>query len=474
MFHDMKRTMSRITSRVSLSVVTLSSTTALALTTAGVSAAQDTPEDNSPDASGSVLSGETYLPDVENPVFDGEPNTDDSDPFYIPPSELPEENGELIRSQDAPQLLNMASDDGPGSAEKILYNTTDENGNNVAASGTVLKPTGEWQGKGPAPTMVFTPGTRGTGDVCAPSRSSYQLFGFDDGNGAVNLNYEYPFHAAASAMGMNVVVVDLIGLGTPGQHSYVNHLEEGTATLDGARAGLDQLGLPGDSPIGFYGYSQGGGASAAAAERAEDYAPELNVKGTFAGAPPADLLEVVDSVDDHAITGVLGFTLNGALERHPELASLQDEYFNDKGKQFMADTKDRCIGDAVGRWGFTDTRTLTKDGRSFGEIAREDERLSDVLDSYKLASKYDKLNAPMLMVNGKNDDTIPWEQARDAASRYCDAGGDVQFTTDPMPEVLPGYVINHAVPMLSNAGTAFNYMVDRFNDKPTPNNCGQF
>lgn len=118
MFHDMKRTMSRITSRVSLSVVTLSSTTALALTTAGVSAAQDTPEDNSPDASGSVLSGETYLPDVENPVFDGEPNTDDSDPFYIPPSELPEENGELIRSQDAPQLLNMASDAAPAAPRR--------------------------------------------------------------------------------------------------------------------------------------------------------------------------------------------------------------------------------------------------------------------------------------------------------------------------------------------------------------------
>ncbi|HIW91407.1 MAG TPA: lipase family protein [Candidatus Corynebacterium avicola] len=466
--------MKPLKTRMSQAVLTFAATSALAISSTAVAVADETPGSPDPDASGSVLSGESVLPGVDVPPFSGESNADGSDPFYLPPENLPSETGEVLRTQDAPQLLNLASDGGPGSAEKILYNTVNEHDEPVAASGVVLKPTGKWQGKGPAPTIVATPGTRGAGDICAPSRSSNQLFGFDDGNGAVNLNYEYPFHAAASAMGMNVIVVDLIGLGTPGQHTYVNHLEEGTATLDGARAGLTQLGLPQDSPLGFFGYSQGGGASAAAAERAQDYAPELNVKGTFAGAPPADLTEVVDYVDDHAITGVIGFALNGALARHPELAGLQDEYFNEKGKRFMEDTKDRCIGDVVGRWAFTDTRTMTKSGKSFGEIAREDERLQEVLESYKLANRYKDLNAPMLVVNGKNDDTIPWQQARDAADRYCEAGGDVQFNTDPLPSVLPGSVINHAVPMLTQAGGAFNYLVDRFNDKPAPSNCGEF
>ena len=40
-----------------------------------------------------------------------------------------------------------------------------------------------------------------------------------------------PFYAAASAMGIRVIVTDLIGLGTPGQHTYVNHTEEGHAAL---------------------------------------------------------------------------------------------------------------------------------------------------------------------------------------------------------------------------------------------------
>ena len=69
---------------------------------------------------------------------------------------------------------------------------------------------------------------------------------------------------------------------------------------------MEFVGAAADSPIGFDGYSQGGGAAAGAADHAATYAPELNVKGTFAGAPPADLLEVVKAVDNHMIAGVAG------------------------------------------------------------------------------------------------------------------------------------------------------------------------
>ncbi|MGO2516394.1 MAG: hypothetical protein ACTH8X_09765, partial [Corynebacterium variabile] len=39
---------------------------------------------------------------------------------------------------------------------------------------------------------------------------------------------------------------------------------------------------------------------------------------------------------------------------------------------------------------------------------------------------------------------------------------------------LPRSVINHAVPMISQVGTGFRYINDRFNDVPAPSNCGQF
>ncbi len=153
-----------------------------------------------------------------------------------------------------------------------------------------------------------------------------------------------PFYAAASAMGVRVIVTGLIGLGTPGQHTYVNHTEEGHAALDAARAGLAFADAPADSPIAFYEYSRGGGAAAGAAEHAASYAPEL--------------------------------------------ASLQDRYFNDKGHE--------CIGDPVESWENTDTRTLTKDGRSFSEIAEQDARLRDVLTGPHYSLVCGRLTLPCL------------------------------------------------------------------------------
>ncbi|WP_284522663.1 lipase family protein [Corynebacterium aquatimens] len=89
--------------------------------------------------------------------------------------------------------------------------------------------------------------------------------------------------------GYRVVVIDYIGLGSEGTHTYLNRVEQGHALIDAARA----TAKPGEK-VGFWGYSQGGGAAAAAAELVADYAPELNVVGTFAGAPPADPIAVLE------------------------------------------------------------------------------------------------------------------------------------------------------------------------------------
>lgn len=398
------------------------------------------------------------------------------DPFYTPPDRIPATPGSLIRSQFAPQLLDaFDTGDAPGRADRILYTSTTQDGVKVATSGVVLQPSGKWNGPGPTPTVVFAPGTRGAGDHCAPSRSGALLAGVGTDNGTLNLNinYEYPFHALASALGYRVVVVDLIGLGTPGQHTYVNHTEEGHAVLDGARAGLEFAGAPADSPVAFFGYSQGGGAAAGAAELAASYAPELNVRGTFAGAPPGRLDTVAGAVDGNLIAGVLGYALNGVWARHPELVSLKDEYFNEEGHRYVSSTADECIITSVLNWGLRDSRTLTRDGRSFPEIIRADPRLRDVLSDTNLRLGSRRPASPVLVVNGRNDDTIPWSQARDTAADYCSLGATVQFTTEETASVLPRSAINHAVPLLTQAGTAFRYINDRFNNVPAPSNCGE-
>ncbi|MDI3409445.1 lipase family protein [Streptomyces cavernicola] len=102
--------------------------------------------------------------------------------------------------------------------------------------------------------------------------------------------------------GFAVVVTGYQGLGTPRVHTYMDREAQGRAVLDSVRAAqcLESAGLPDAGPVALYGYSQGGGASASAAELAPSYAPELKVKGAVVGAPPADLKRVADSMDGSA------------------------------------------------------------------------------------------------------------------------------------------------------------------------------
>jgi len=63
------------------------------------------------------------------------------------------------------------------------------------------------------------------------------------------------------ARGFKVFVIDYPG-NIDGTQAYVNNIEAGHSMLDAARAALALNYTTPETPIGFYGYSQGGGASA--------------------------------------------------------------------------------------------------------------------------------------------------------------------------------------------------------------------
>ena len=99
--------------------------------------------------------------------------------------------------------------------------------------------------------------------------------------------FEFLLVAAALAEGWAVSVPDHEGTdgiwGTPHEPGY--------RVLDGLRAalGYERLGLSPTAPIGLWGYSGGGLATAWAAEVCGDYAPELNIVGAVLGSPVGDL-----------------------------------------------------------------------------------------------------------------------------------------------------------------------------------------
>ncbi|KQB83644.1 lipase family protein [Corynebacterium oculi] len=408
-----------------------------------------------------LLTAALVLPSL--PAYAATPIFDPHDPFYLPPAELPAA-GEIIRAAPAPDLQPPGW---PATTRRILYSSTLITEQPAAVSGTLLEPTLPWTGPGPRPTLVIAPGTRGAGDACAPSRG---LFSINAQTAALGINYELPIAHLGLLAGVRVVMTDYVGLGTPGAHTYAHNREEGRAVLDAARAALRATGSPAEAPVGLWGYSQGGGATAAAAELASAYAPELHIAGTFAGAPPANLPVVINSIEGNSIFGVLGMAVAGFAERNPsifreEIAPL----LNEEGRRYFAHTPEMCIPDAMAAWGGRRSRELTTTGESFFEVAARSPILWQALTAQNLGQAAP--TGPVLIRSGINDDTIPHSQVRDLAATYCAAGVPVSFSTDPLPTTLPGSTLNHALPLFQGIEPSLAYLLERFRGAPAPNDC---
>ena len=358
----------------------------------------------------------------------------------------------------------------PGSdGTRIRYTSLNERGDTVAVTGALYdRPFA----KG---LIALAPGTRGLGDQCAPSAGSSMLSSVSH-NGSVNINYEAPIVRMLQHAGYRVVVTDYMGLGTGGLHTYLNRVDQGHALIDAARA----VAKPGDK-VAFWGYSQGGGAAAAAAELVGEYAPGLDVVGTFAGAPPADPLGVVEDATAPMITAVAGFAAASYAETYPEFNEAIHDYLTDEGKEWFEGLKTSCLLDASvnAPRNYSDIFT---GGETLAEIAKQDERIGKYLDHNKLGKV--KPSAPIMVLTNSDDDLVPEPQATQLAADYCALGAQVEYRRvvvpgSPTQPLSSGRVelttlmpaSSHALPLLLQTGNATEWIDDRFEGKPMQQVC---
>jgi pimeloyl-ACP methyl ester carboxylesterase len=390
--------------------------------------------------------------------------------FYLPPAQFPSERGAIVKTAPMALFATVPTDRGwPGKAQHVMYTSRLQDGSPVAVSGTFIDATGPWQGPGPRPTVVIAPGTSGQGDRCAMSVAfSTGLTVFTDPSPSLSANQELPASAVWSGLGARVLVTDYIGLGTPGMHTYANRIEAAHAVLDGVRAAHNLSGAGAETPVVLWGYSQGGGATAAAAEMAPQYAPELNLKGTWAGGPVADLAAILERIDGALIGGAIGFAINGLLARYPELNKALDRVTSPAGRAMLETLSDACIGDIITRHPFMKTGSLTNDGRSLTEHLAAIPEAAPALAELRVGNLLPA--TPVLITSGLNDDTVPYGQARRLAEDWCAKGATVTFRTNDLPPIFPGATIpNHFGPeMIDGFGpdNAITYLLDRLADKP--------
>jgi hypothetical protein len=367
------------------------------------------------------------------------------DPFYQPPPGFEYARpGTVLRSRDV-ELAFMGLVRQQLTATQLLYRTTDMNGLPQATATTVIVPT-ERAADGPVPLMSYQCAIDAVAGRCFPS---YALRRGAKALGAL-AQVEFFLVAAALAEGWAVSVPDHEGpkgiWGAP--------YEPGYHVLDGVRAALnyERLGLSPDAPVGLWGYSGGGLASAWAAEVSGSYAPEVNIVGAVLGSPVADLGHAFRRLNGTFYSGLPAMVVAALRHIYPDLDRVIQEHATEEGKAMLLRIEKMTTVHAV----------LRLIGMDMGKLV--DQPLEQILGTPEVQHVFDSIKLgtavptpPVLIVQAVHDRIVSVDDIDDLTHTYESGGASVTYHRDMFSE----HMLLH--PM--SAPMTLRWLSDRFNGK---------
>ena len=372
------------------------------------------------------------------------------DPFYEPPPGYHHvEPGTVLRSRDV-ELAFLGLIPQRVCATQLLYRTTDMDGRPEATVTTVLVPA-ERGPENPCPLLSYQVAIDAVTSRCFPS---YALRRGALAVGAL-AQFEFVLVAAALAEGWAVSVPDHEGpngrWGAP--------CEPGYRVLDGVRAalGCERLGLSASAPVGLWGYSGGGLATAWAAEMTAGYAPELNVVGAVLGSPVGDLGNTFRRLNGSVLSGLPALMVASLVQIYPELDRVIQQHVSDTGRSLLAALQRMTVVGGVLRWANKDMNAYV------------DRPIDEILDLPEVQYVFNEIRLgasipapPVLMVQAVHDSVIAVDDIDPLVETYLAGGADVTYHRDMFSE----HLLLH--PM--SAPMTLRWLSDRFAGRPLTDN----
>ena len=374
------------------------------------------------------------------------PVTPDDDPFYSAPAGYKHaEPGTVFRTRDVEiGFLGLLSQQ--VNATQLLYRTTNLRGEPEVAVTTVLVPARDARDVA-YPVLSYQCAIDAVASRCFPSHAMRR------GAGPIGafVQAEYLLMVAALSEGWAVCVPDHEGChgmwGAP--------IEPGYRILDGLRAALrsERLGLSPSAPVGLWGYSGGGLASAWAAEQCGRYAPELNVVGAVLGSPVGDPGSVARRLNGSFFAGLAALMISALTQVYPGAQKVVDEHASDEGKALLDEIQTMTTAEALWRFRHVDI------GSYIDMTADELWDLPEVrhiFDETKLGK-----SAPtpaVLVVQAVHDEIISVDDVDALVAQYQHAGASVTYHRDR----FCGHLLLHPL----SAPMTLRWLRDRFAGRP--------
>lgn len=325
----------------------------------------------------------------------------DDDIYALAEGIEPGQPGEVIAVQE------LEVPDVDGTVLRVLHHSQSLEGDDIAVSGLIVVPEGPVPDGG-RPVLSWAHGTTGIADQCAPSK---------DPVGA-SAGLAAPF----LERGMVVVATDYEGLGTPGRHPYIVGESEARGVLDIVRAARELEERTGASDeVVVWGHSQGGHAALFANQIAKEWAPELELVGTVAGAPPSQLSLIAAALKDSPFRFYLGMVAAGWSAAYPDAdPSL---VLTPEGLDRLAMVDEGCGGDLATAWSDVPYETLVK-----ADPASVEPWASLLVEN---DPGFEPGESPVLIIHGEQDEQIPVVSSQLLVDRMCGVGQVVQRLTYP-------------------------------------------
>ncbi len=326
-----------------------------------------------------------------------------------PPNLTDDGPGSLIKLE--PMVGSVELEDIDATYMRIWYRSTSGvTGEPTEVTGVVAIPAGD-PPKGGWPILSFGHGTTGVLNKCAPSR-----FGTLPGNS---------FMMQAMLMsGFAVAMTDYQGLGVDEyHHPFLDAKTFGYNMIDAVRAARRVGADLSDKWVAF-GHSLGGMAAWAAADEAPTYGKGLQLMGTLAMAPAADMSGLADAAWNETLTAdqrvALVFVLQSLSWIHPEMDL--DNYRRGATAEHWDELLD-CLPPNLDD--IAKVRSLMKNSDLKPATPADRDRLRSWLE--EMALPLNGTKTPMAVVYGTQDTLVNEAWYEKALRRACDMGSVIEI-----------------------------------------------
>ncbi|OBF60416.1 lipase [Mycobacterium sp. 852002-51971_SCH5477799-a] len=374
------------------------------------------------------------------------PISPDDDPFYRAPEGYEHaEPGTVLRSRDV-EIGFLGLIGQRVKATQLLYRTTNLHEEAEVAVTTVFVPA-QRESDIAYPVLSYQCAIDAVVSRCFPSfamrRGAQPIGAF--------VQAEYLLVTAALAEGWAVCVPDHEGC----HGMWGSPVEPGYRILDGLRAAMrcERLELSPAAPVGLWGYSGGGLASAWATELCKRYAPELNVVGAVLGSPVADPGSVARRLNGSFFAGLAALMITALTQLFPGAQKVVDEHATDEGKALLDKLQMMTTAQAV--WKFRNV-----DIGSYVDMTADElwdlPEVRHIFDETKLGKSMPK--PPVLVIQAVHDGIISVDDIDALVDEYERLGAAVTYHRDR----FCGHLLLHPL----SAPMTLRWLRDRFADRP--------